>query len=42
MKTVDDAAILALLSAGKSVRVVAAELGVNPSTVQRAKNASKG
>jgi DNA invertase Pin-like site-specific DNA recombinase len=37
VKTVDDAAILALLNAGKSVRAVAAELDINPSTVQRAK-----
>jgi DNA invertase Pin-like site-specific DNA recombinase len=37
VKTVDDSAILALLNEGKSVRAVAAELGVNPSTVQRAK-----
>ena len=37
VKTVDDAAILALLAEGKSVRAVAAELNVNPSTVQRAK-----
>lgn len=36
-KTVDDAAIMALLNSGKSVRAVAAELGVNASTVQRAK-----
>lgn len=39
VKTVDDAAILALLAEGKTVRAVAAELGVNPSTVQRAKKA---
>ena len=39
-KTVDDAAILALLSEGKTVRAVAAELGINPSTVQRAKKAA--
>lgn len=37
VKIVDDGAILALLDAGKSVRAVAAELGINPSTVQRAK-----
>jgi DNA invertase Pin-like site-specific DNA recombinase len=37
VKSVDDAAILALLAEGKSVRAVAAELNVNPSTVQRAK-----
>ncbi|MNP70351.1 putative transposon Tn552 DNA-invertase bin3 [compost metagenome] len=39
-KTVDDAAILALLTEGKTVRAVAAELGINPSTVQRAKKAA--
>ena len=39
-KTVDDAAILALLAEGKTVRAVAAELGINPSTVQRAKKAA--
>lgn len=39
VKTIDDAAILALLAEGKTVRAVAAELGVNPSTVQRAKKA---
>ncbi|MNR44025.1 putative transposon DNA-invertase [compost metagenome] len=39
VKTVDDAAILALLADGKSVRAVAAELNINPSTVQRAKKA---
>lgn len=37
VKTVDDSAILALLNEGKSIRAVAAELGINPSTVQRAK-----
>lgn len=37
VKTIDDSAILALLNEGKSIRAVAAELGVNPSTVQRAK-----
>ncbi|MBX4138918.1 recombinase family protein [Pseudomonas sp. S5F11] len=37
VKSVDDAAILALLASGKSVRAVAAELDINPSTVQRAK-----
>ncbi|WP_415769229.1 recombinase family protein [Pseudomonas sp. LB3P38] len=40
VKTVDDAAILALLNAGKSVRAVAMELDINPSTVQRAKKAA--
>ncbi|MBF8740224.1 recombinase family protein [Pseudomonas guariconensis] len=40
VKTVDDSAILALLAEGKTVRAVAAELGVNPSTVQRAKKAA--
>lgn len=39
-KTVDDSAILALLAEGKSIRAVAAELDVNPSTVQRAKKAA--
>ncbi|MFG0753792.1 recombinase family protein, partial [Pseudomonas sp. TYF_14] len=39
-KTVDDAAILALLTEGKTVRAVAAELSINPSTVQRAKKAA--
>lgn len=39
-KTIDDAAILALLAEGKSIRAVAAELDVNPSTVQRAKKAA--
>lgn len=39
-KTIDDSAILTLLNAGKSVRAVAAELSVNPSTVQRAKKAA--
>jgi len=42
VKTVDDTAILALLAEGKSVRAVALELNVNPSTVQRAKKASAG
>jgi DNA invertase Pin-like site-specific DNA recombinase len=37
VKSVDDTAILALLAEGKSVRAVAAELDINPSTVQRAK-----
>lgn len=36
-KTIDDSAILGLLAEGKTVRAVAAELGINPSTVQRAK-----
>lgn len=40
IKAVDDAAILALLDSGKSIRAVAAELGVNPSTVQRAKKSA--
>lgn len=40
VKTVDDAGILALLAEGKTVRAVAAELGINPSTVQRAKKAA--
>lgn len=40
VKTVDDAAILAMLAEGKSVRAVAAELNINPSTVQRAKKAA--
>ncbi|MFF5865951.1 recombinase family protein [Pseudomonas sp. NPDC012596] len=40
VKTVDDNAILALLNEGKSIRAVAAELNVNPSTVQRAKKAA--
>ncbi|POG12956.1 resolvase [Pseudomonas putida] len=39
-KTIDDSAILALLAEGKTVRAVAAELGINPSTVQRAKKAA--
>jgi len=39
VKTVDDTAILALLAEGKSVRAIAAELNINPSTVQRAKKA---
>jgi DNA invertase Pin-like site-specific DNA recombinase len=39
-KTVDDSAILALLAEGKTVRAVAAELSINPSTVQRAKKAA--
>jgi DNA invertase Pin-like site-specific DNA recombinase len=39
-KTVDDAAILSLLTEGKTVRAVAAQLGINPSTVQRAKKAA--
>ncbi|GLH45194.1 resolvase [Pseudomonas atacamensis] len=41
VKTVDDTAILALLNAGKSVRAVAVELDINPSTVQRAKKAAQ-
>ncbi|NSX19653.1 recombinase family protein [Pseudomonas putida] len=40
VKTVDGNAILALLNEGKSVRAVAAELNINPSTVQRAKKAA--
>lgn len=40
VKSVDDSAILALLAEGKSVRAVAAELDINPSTVQRAKKAA--
>lgn len=36
-KTIDDSAILALLAEGKTVRAIAAELDINPSTVQRAK-----
>ncbi|WJD73019.1 recombinase family protein [Pseudomonas asiatica] len=39
-KTVDDSAILALLAEAKTVRAVAAELGINPSTVQRTKKAA--
>lgn len=39
-KTIDDGAILALLAEGKTVRAVASELGINPSTVQRAKKAA--
>nr|WP_319527493.1 recombinase family protein [Pseudomonas laurentiana] len=39
-KTIDDSAILALLAEGKTVRAIAAELGINPSTVQRAKKAA--
>lgn len=35
-KSIDDSKILTLLDSGKSVRAVAAELGINPSTVQRA------
>ncbi|WP_409259746.1 recombinase family protein [Pseudomonas sp. KCJK9009] len=40
-KTIDDSAILALLAEGKTVRATATELGINPSTVQRAKKAAQ-
>lgn len=39
-KTIDDSAILGLLAEGKTIRAVATELGINPSTVQRAKKAA--